>query len=343
MKNRRKWSTWTMLTVFLLMLLPGSLSASDRSLPGVPEAGVFPPERSDENRDSNQGEELIPAYMSFSGQIEEIWHDAEENLYGLYVRESEDRAAWLMVQEETFRHGPEPATGMQATGHYRTDIPMIMIYPPRYPVSVLLTGGQDLNVHVNLFDGDLVSADNTLQIMGEAHPVTLPDGTPYGGGLENRALVVFYGSSTRSIPAQTYPERVVVLPDDPEEGTPRTTDSLAIGTETVVRSIVVNGQHLQGPLPFERDGTLMIPLRAVLEARGHNVHWDPQTRQVDIDGIITLSPEKGYYRISGESLGLGADPELIGGITYVPVAFLPDVLGVQKLQAAHGQLIIGHP
>ena len=65
--------------------------------------------------------------------------------------------------------------GMEVTMYYRTDEPVPLIYPPQYRAAV---------------------ATNNQRFMGNP---------------ANNDLVVVYSSSTRSIPAQTTPSKIVVL------------------------------------------------------------------------------------------------------------------------------------
>jgi hypothetical protein len=96
----------------------------------------------------------------------------------------------------------------------------IMIYPPQYEAKVILVMNQVFNIKVDHFDKDLVSADGTLKLnISKETEVILENGTKFTGDLSNRKLVVFYDISTKSIPAQTSPLKVVVLsepelPDD---------------------------------------------------------------------------------------------------------------------------------
>lgn len=346
MMTKEKWMSLLVLGAFLLVLLPADLMAADSTLPDPGRTQPFPPEAGDGDSNGAGDDKPVAAYGQFSGKIEEIRRNEEGTLTGVYVRDRDGRMAWLMVGDDTYRYGQEPEEGLEATGYYRTDIPMLLIYPPQYPVSVLLTGDQDLNVHVDLFDGDMVSADGMLKILtNEAFPVIRPDGTAFEGSPVDHRLAVFYGVSTRSIPAQTHPDRVVVLDDAPKDGDidgdNTTVRPLTVDEQSSVRSVVVNGQKLQGPLPYHGDDNdLMIPLRMVLEALGHRVSWDPLLRQVDVDGEITLLPERGSVRVYDQQVTLASSPRLVGAVTYVPVDFLSSVMGLHSVQAVNGQLVV---
>ena len=71
-----------------------------------------------------------------------------------------------------------------------------------------------LQVKVDWFGWNLVSSDRSLKINPSAETVIMTqNGLPYSGSLARKNLIVFYSASTRSIPAQTTPEEIIVLCD----------------------------------------------------------------------------------------------------------------------------------
>ena len=58
----------------------------------------------------------------------------------------------------------------------------------------------------------LTSSDNSLILnMSGRTMVTLPNGQLFNGDLAGKLLLVVYGPTTRSIPAQTAPTQIVVF------------------------------------------------------------------------------------------------------------------------------------
>ena len=104
------------------------------------------------------------------------------------------------------------------------------------------------SIKVDRFGQTLLSSDQTLKLnIGDTTEIILQDGKPFAGELANRDLVVFYDVATRSIPAQTTPQKVVVLSgeaDPPAYDLPlRDADALL----PVVRPF-----HLLSTLPWAR-------------------------------------------------------------------------------------------
>jgi len=67
---------------------------------------------------------------------------------------------------------------------------------------------------VDLFDKDLISADGLLKLnIGENTKVVTKDNKEFKGDLKNRKLAVFYRTIAKSNPANTVPDKVVMLSD----------------------------------------------------------------------------------------------------------------------------------
>lgn len=106
------------------------------------------------------------------------------------------------------------SVGMRATFWYRTDVPVPLIYPPQYNAVAV---AQDLNerfVDVSFYNSGLINEERTLQLNLDGRvDVRTVNNQYYQGNPANHNLVVIYTTSTRSIPAQTTPSKVVVLCD----------------------------------------------------------------------------------------------------------------------------------
>lgn len=102
--------------------------------------------------------------------------------------------------------------GMTATFFYRADVPVPLIYPPQYNAVVIAPQMQGSFVFVGRFNNSLVSDDQSLQLnMNNDVPVVTTNNQTFMGNIANHDLVVIYSITTRSIPAQTTPIKVVVL------------------------------------------------------------------------------------------------------------------------------------
>lgn len=103
--------------------------------------------------------------------------------------------------------------GMQCTFYYRADAPAPLIYPPQYTAAVVDTQRKNGQfVSVGYFNASLVNENNTLRLnLDKSVKVMTTNNQIFLGNPANHNLVVFYETSTRSIPAQTTPTKITVL------------------------------------------------------------------------------------------------------------------------------------
>jgi len=106
------------------------------------------------------------------------------------------------------------SVGMLCTFWYSADAPMPLIYPPQYNAVVAAQEKNGRNVNVAYYNGALVNEDQTLELnLDGSVDVRTTNNQYFQGNPSDHNLVVVYGSSTRSIPAQTTPFKIVVLCD----------------------------------------------------------------------------------------------------------------------------------
>ena len=153
----------------------------------------------------------MDVFGSWTGTVVEIfvqWTDPPTYIFSL---EGDGGSANFIADFNTFTLGSAPDVGDTITGFFLMDAPMAMIYPPQYNVSVIVNG-EAASLHVDRFDEELVSYDGSLMlnIDGDTE-IILQDGEVFDCVLAHRKLVVVYDISTRSIPAQTTPSKIIVL------------------------------------------------------------------------------------------------------------------------------------
>lgn len=102
--------------------------------------------------------------------------------------------------------------GDVVTGYYDADAPVPLIYPPQLQAIVVAKDMKGVNIKVDYFDEQLTSSDGMLKIdPTSSTEIVLLNDQLFLGDLNNRNLIVIYGSSTRSIPAQTTPFKIIVM------------------------------------------------------------------------------------------------------------------------------------
>lgn len=102
--------------------------------------------------------------------------------------------------------------GDLVTGFYDANAPVPLIYPPQYQAIVMAINTPYQNVTVDYFNSQLVSSDNSLKLnIAPFTQILLENGQAFTGYPANRNLIVVYGPTTRSIPAQTTPYEIIVM------------------------------------------------------------------------------------------------------------------------------------
>jgi len=98
-----------------------------------------------------------------------------------------------------------------------------------------------------------------------------------------------------------------------------------------VESIMARGRNIKFDTPpVIKDGRTLIPVRAVSEAFGASVAWDPVSRTVTIvreETEIVLGIDSLEAMVNGEEEPLDVPPEIMGGRTVVPLRFVLEKMG----------------
>lgn len=256
------------------------------------------------------------------------------------------------------------------TGSY-TPAPLIM--PPQYEANVIIINDEEGSfVDVDTYlagEESLINAANTLavNIGKETKIVDKEEKSFTGETLENNDLIVFYGASTKSIPAQTVAEKVVVLGEnevalkninaanEPEETqAPEATVAPEVTADpeaTAAPEVTAEPEATQAPVDYSKvinvkvkeesldyvyikeDGTLMLPLRKITETLGMTVDWDGETRTVILNGgIFSIKiGENSYAKGKMMPVELNSAPEIVNDLTYVPVEYFTEILEIEAV------------
>lgn len=102
--------------------------------------------------------------------------------------------------------------GMSIITFYDADAPAVLIFPPQYNALVIAQKAPNESVELKYFDENLVSSDNSLQLnLNRTTQISTANGQMYACNPGNNWLLVYYSNTTRSIPPQTTPRRVIVM------------------------------------------------------------------------------------------------------------------------------------
>ena len=163
-------------------------------------------------------------YISDQGQITEI--NKTGKYYSVLVGSSIDGMTYIVDENEMiidagsleFLQASDLKVGMEITVVVPEEAPITMSLPPQSSNQVaIIVNSTEAFSEMSYFDEELVNEENTLKLnidsgtyitntKGERRIFTAED-------IQNHSAVVIYTASTRSIPAQTTPKMVIVLPN----------------------------------------------------------------------------------------------------------------------------------
>lgn len=298
--------------------------------------------------------EPLPYYLSFTGTITEISERVnpdgspmDGSKFVLLENEEGDLMNFVVGDSTYLVTGNQLETGIKATGYYASNKPALLIYPPQQQAEILILGElENGSVQVGRFDSELVSDDNNLKIIStEGTQILDHQGNAYTGELKNKNLIVYYEIATFSIPAQTTPTKIVVLPEDEFENNetsaieePETERQDLSQLELVVENVI---QKDAPKAYYNQDGYVMVPLRAILEGLDQEFEWEHETKTIQIGITMSLSVGNDYYTYARTApIQLGAAPELKDGLTYVPLSFFKDVARMNNAYIFENQIVI---
>lgn len=270
------------------------------------------------------GQEKEADYIEFLGKITEVRNNGEnteilvandnnEGLNELRVNLGDS----LLLSDKTMDLVSKDLLreDVEVSVFYHKNTPMALSLPPMLTPDVIIIREREehTSVMVSKFDNELLNEKEDLYLLVsektnivdyEGNKMTKED-------MENRDLIVFYSIVLESYPAQTHPEKVIILP---EEEAP---------VET--KEVVLNKQLLFA----NEKGVTMIPLRFVAEELGYEVKWNAESRTVEIMkgpqwSLITIG--KDSYNFARMHIELGTAPIIINDRTFVPLNFAEQVL-----------------
>lgn len=187
--------------------------------------------------------------------------------------------------------------GMEVAVVYDAFGPMGMSMPPYLGQVTAVVANADAGFFtVGHFDNDLTDMKNMLKLnISENTDIQNLQGARIrltAEDVKGQDALVFYGATTRSIPAQTTPSFVLLL----------TTAEVPTGAT-------------------ELETATMVPLRETAEANGYTVKWQGKNKPIllEKDGVsMEITVGSDTYVVDGDMAMKAAMPsELKGGVTFV--------------------------
>ena len=159
-------------------------------------------------------------FLSFRGMItmiNDFWIDESGKSAGCYKLMSVENGYGTLINFVV-----SPTTyivdhvmlkiGDIVTGFYDGNAATPLIFPPQFRAIVMERDSLYKNVKVDYFNDQLVSNDYSLKLnIAPWTQIVLENGQSFTRNPANRNLIVIYGATTKSIPAQTSPYKIIVM------------------------------------------------------------------------------------------------------------------------------------
>ncbi len=119
----------------------------------------------------------------------------------------------IMVQSETIViDSVQLRIGMRIAAFYNRNQPMVLIFPPQHNAQYVIALQGDEQVLLSYFDRSLTASDQALQLnLSRNTEITTINGQNVTCNLGGHTLLVCYSVTTRSIPPQTTPRKIVLI------------------------------------------------------------------------------------------------------------------------------------
>lgn len=261
-----------------------------------------------ENSNKIVVEQTENKYISFTGQVTE----AADNI--ITVKENDNAIMFHLgtmiigTKDGQIMEAKDIKAGDKITAVYTTNTPMALSYPGQMTPSIILVHNSDNSIKVDKFNEDMVSSDGSLKLITDDNTkleayktkqvITQKD-------LKNKDLLVIYGATTRSIPAQTLVSgvaKVIVLPSLEAE---------KVESQEKDKDKNVEGKALAAS---------KIAIAKEAKAMGYKVNWNPKTKVVVIskaEDVIEIYVGTTKYRVNGMEKTAVSPANLEKGTTFV--------------------------
>lgn len=267
-------------------------------------------------------EEEKSQYMTKTGPITHIEKNGE--IYSVMVGDMQDGIRFILQEDSLLIDGNQ-STLMQLD-QLREGMNVSVIIPKNAPMTLSLPamcGAQtamivhDASVFVTqgYFDEELVNEKNTLALNIEdtTKIISTTGEEKTAEDIKNKDAVVIYTTSTRSIPAQTTPHMVLILPDPNEN-----------------QDNIMQQEQEESEMPIlqrvkEDSANDYVLLREQAEELGYKLEWDNNDKSAKLtkgQETIIVKVGEAVYTYNGTKETLEKQVKLEDGRIYVPAQLL---------------------
>ncbi|RVU54027.1 copper amine oxidase N-terminal domain-containing protein [Anaerosphaera multitolerans] len=272
-------------------------------------------------------------YVLHNGEIKSIVKEEDEKTISeilfKYNEDDKENEIRLSISDKTLILNGENSEkakaediveGAEITVAYPSKTPVGMSFPPVLsPKLIIIQGETPIFLKVSSFNDSLVSSDNLLKLNLSEDVKILDENltAKTAEDIKGNTLAVLYGVSTRSIPAQTTPNLVVILDNNVEQTEDK--EPMEVNRE----KIVIGGEEMTLKNSLLSDD--LFPLREISESMEFKITWKDSDKSIEIekdDLKVTILNNEYESEVNFEN------PKRVQGVTYVPQEFFSELLKV---------------
>lgn len=305
------------LTKAIAMGLALAVAGTATAFAGMPLANAEAPTTAE----APAGDEFVwKDYITQAGKITEISEEDEKGIRIVTIDNEQgglrfaiDSMTPILDREESsIMLASDLKESMEVAVVYSANSPMGMSMPPYLGSVAAVVANADKGFYmVGHFDGDLTDAENSLKLniaeetaiyntLGTRQMMTAED-------IKGQDAIVFYGATTRSIPAQTTPSMVMVLAAATEDAAPEQEEP--------------QPETAQSENKAENKAPALVPLRKTAETMGWAVTWQGKDKPVRMEkeGIsVEICIGSADYTVDGDMVKQAQlAAELKDGVLFV--------------------------
>ncbi len=151
-------------------------------------------------------------YRNITGNILNIQTGSTCCITIITVRSGEETVNFVVTGDTEVIGSVRLRRGMRVAAFYDTTLPVPAIYPPQYHAELIAPLRPNQEAALNFFDQTLTAEDNSLKLnIGPMTRIETQNGQQFRCDPRNMDLLVYYTTTTFSIPPQTTPQKIVVM------------------------------------------------------------------------------------------------------------------------------------
>lgn len=151
-------------------------------------------------------------FVPVIGTIMSITHGTDCCSQTISLRTENGIVNFVVMADTLIIDNRQLRRGMRVAAFYDSSLPVPLIFPPQYQAQIVTMLMREEQVMLNRFDRNLVAVDNSLRLNVDRNTsIRTANGQEFNCRLANKTLLVYYTMTTRSIPPQTTPRKIVVF------------------------------------------------------------------------------------------------------------------------------------